>query len=76
MCIRIKLLTYGGDIRNWKTPRESESRRLSDSPFQKDTFRQQGATGTGIVFGLHAAHTMNETMSYGDFNKNPFYADK
>jgi hypothetical protein len=31
---------------------------------------QQGATRAGIVFGLHAGHTMNETVSYGDFNEN------
>ncbi len=36
---------------------------------------QQGATRAGIVFGLHARRTMNETVSYGDFNKNTFYND-
>jgi hypothetical protein len=65
MWIRIKLVTYGGDIRNI---------RLAIS--KKDTFRQQGAKGAGIVFGLHAAHTINETMSYGDFNKKTVYTDK
>jgi hypothetical protein len=37
---------------------------------------QQGATRAGIVFGLHAERTMNETMSYKDFNKNSVYNDK
>ncbi len=37
---------------------------------------QQGATRAGIVFGLHAGRTMNETVSYGDFSKNTFYNGK
>jgi hypothetical protein len=37
---------------------------------------QQGAKRAGIVSGLCAGRTVDETMSYGDFNKNPVYEDK
>jgi hypothetical protein len=37
---------------------------------------QQGATRAGIVSGLCAGYTENETMSYGDLNKKPVYDDK
>ncbi len=34
---------------------------------------RQGATRAGVVSGLSAGYTENETMGYGDFNKNPVY---